>query len=121
MKLKFQKLSHNRYVGKNIIFDQCIFSSVSISPFLIFSLSQLYGFKSNKLKNTHYCVTASLDLGYKWLKNCWIFFFFFFYTSLSIVAQTMSPNIPPNPTNNLRHLDLIGHSVNSKSLIHSPD
>ena len=72
-------MSHNRYGGKNIIFDQCIFSSVSISPFLIFSLSQLYGFKSNKPKNTHYCVIASLDLGYKWLKNCWIFLILFLY------------------------------------------
>ena len=72
----FHVLSHNRYVGKNIIFDQCIFSLFLISHFLIFSLSQLYRFKSNKPKNTHYCVTASPNLGYKCLKNGWILFCF---------------------------------------------
>ena len=116
----FHVLSHNRYVGKNIIFDQCIFSLSLISRFLIFSLSQLYRFKSNKPKNTHYCVTASPNLGYKCLKNGWIFFFALML-SLSIVAQTMSPDIPPHLTNNLRDLDLTDHSIGNRSLTHSPD
>ena len=118
----FHVLSHNRYVGKNIIFDQCIFSLFLISHFLIFSLSQLYRFKSNKPKNTRHCVTASPDLGYKCLKNGWIFFFFFaLMLSLSIVAQTMSLDILPHLTNNLGNLDLTDHSIGSRSLTHSLD
>ena len=115
----FNFLSHNRYVCKNIIFDQCIFSFFLISLFPIFLLSQLYGLKSNKPKNTHYCVTALADLGYKWLKNGWIFFALIL--SLSIVAQTWSPDILPHPTNNLRDLDLIDHSIGNWSVTHSPD
>ena len=90
----FHFLSHNKYVGKNIIFDQCIFSLFLISLFLIFLLSQLYGLKSNKPKNTHYCVTALADLGYKWLKKGWIFFFFDTITidcSLDLVTRHSTP------------------------------
>ena len=95
----FHVLSHNRYVGKYIIFYQCIFSLFLISHFLIFSLSQLYRFKSNKPKNTHFALMLSL----------------------SIVVQTMSPNIPPHLTNNLRDLDFTDHSIGSRSLTHSPN
>ena len=115
----FHVLSHNRYVGKNIIFDQCIFSLFLISHFLIFSLSQLYRFKSNKPKNTHYCVTASPNLGYKCLTNGWILFCF------DAIIINCSPDhvtwhsAPPNQ--HLRDLDLTNHSIGSKSLIHSLD
>ena len=47
--------------------------------------------------------------------------FFALMLSLSIVAQTMSPDIPPHLTNNLRDLDLIDLSIGSRSLTHSPD
>ena len=122
----FHVLSHNRYVGKNIIFDQCIFSLFLISRFLIFSLSQLFRFKSNKPKNTHYCVPASLDLGYKCLKNGWIYIYIYIYIyfalmlSLSIVAQTLSSNILPHLTNNVRDLDSTDRSISNRSLTHTP-
>ena len=115
----FHVLSRNRYVGKNIIFDQCIFSLFLIYCCLFFSLSQLYRFKSNKPKNTHHCVTASPNLGYKCLKNGWIFFCF------DAIIINCSPDhsldILPHLTNNLRGLDFIDHSIGSRSLTHSLD
>ena len=41
--------------------------------------------------------------------------------SLSIVAQTLSPDILPHLTNNVRDLDSTDRSINNKSLTHSPD
>ena len=51
----------------------------------------------------------------------WLDFFYALMLSLSIVAQTMSLDILPHLTNNLRDLDLIDHSIGSRSLTHSLD
>ena len=80
----------------------------------VFLIQIKYFFFRNTLSCTWRC---------HWLQVVkeWLDFFFALILSLSIVAQTLSPDIPPPLTNKLRDLDLIDHSIGSRFITHSPD